>query len=937
MSIIGEIRKRAPVVVNPVNKNIYENRIKLSSEWRFKLDPEDKGIREKWYNHPLVMSDSISVPGSWQGQGYGSDEKDILRDFQLCARTFQASYTGTGWYSKEFSIPQQWKGKHIWINFGGVYPSAVVWLNGIKLGEHHAPFVPFGFDITNVVKFSEKNILVVQVNEQSRLFGFAYNWQGNWSGLYRDVEITATGDNYLDEFRVHANVDKKAIDFTVKIGECGTFNKSLHLEVSIGTNLESDNYNTEKAIEVEINEKLSEFTIPIEFPKLWSPDTPNLYRVDAVLKCNNEVLDAFSDRIGFVKLSTKGKHFLINDEPYYMKGTGDFLSCPETGCPDTDRNRWRKKLKALKDYGYNYVRCQSYVYGPEYYDVADEVGLIIQSEMGMLGAWGGHSIWHIYPWPQPTPDYRKQLKWQWDCTVLRDVNHPSATIYCMSNEWFIYKNEAPYLNIAWKCYYDTKKIKPNSMVIWTDGGHNENFPEDFINYEAEFDNKCEKPLIQHEYRWWSSLPDVRIMHKYKGAIRPYAAEIALLAAARHGISHTLEEGAINSQKLQFIEAKGKMERCRRDNPTLAGINHFNAMDGNPSPQGIIDEFYELKYIDAKTWLQTNGDTVLLSSLNFSDRVYVGGDLLKTTINISDFSHPSLLQPELHWKFSVDGKEIETGTLKYTHKPFCTCEAGNVECKIPFIENPKKARLEVVLVENERIFTNNWSLWIYPNKVNIASNIGIYGVIKHTWIKTVQDIFHYESNLNTADVKAIVSETLDEKLVDYIKSGGRVILAANECLVRPFAPLFGNKEGHYYFTPPANYHPYEDGHDGTIIKNHPILAGIPNEGFADLNFYRLITDAAPLDLEPLGLNMADPVIRVMHKYPSGRSLGYITECRFGKGGLLICALNLDWQWPEARYLLKNICEYVTGANFEPEMTIDDESLTNIKEATLFIVT
>ena len=70
-----------------------------------------------------------------------------------------------------------------------------------------------------------------------------------------------------------------------------------------------------------------------------------------------------------------------------------------------------------------------------------------------------------------------------------------------------------------------------------------------------------------------------------------------------------------SQRLQFLESKLKMEECRRNNPTLAGICHFNAMDANPSPQGIFTEFYQLKYADSARWRQTNGDTVLLAGLD----------------------------------------------------------------------------------------------------------------------------------------------------------------------------------------------------------------------------------------------------------------------------------------------------------------------------------
>jgi len=127
-------------------------------------------------------------------------------------------------------------------------------------------------------------------------------------------------------------------------------------------------------------------------------------------------------------------------------------------------------------------------------------------------------------------------------------------------------------------------------VIWTDGGYSDTLPQDYVNADAGLAAQCPKPLIQHEFRWWSSFPDVRIMSKYSGAVRPYAAEIALETARRRGLAHILPDAAANSQRLQFIEAKGKMEACRRDHATLAGISHFNAMDTNPSPQGIIDEF-----------------------------------------------------------------------------------------------------------------------------------------------------------------------------------------------------------------------------------------------------------------------------------------------------------------------------------------------------------
>jgi len=151
-------------------------------------------------------------------------------------------------------------------------------------------------------------------------------------------------------------------------------------------------------------------------------------------------------------------------------------------------------------------------------------------------------------------------------------------------------------------------------------------------------------------------------------------------------------------------------------------------------------------------------------------------------------------------------------------------------------------------------------------------------------------------------------------------------------VWPFRPKFGFRLGHYFFTPPANYPPYEDGHDGTIIAEHPMLGGLPHEGFADLQFFRMMANAAPLDLEPLGLSRGDPVIRVMHSYPVCRPLAYLTECAVGEGGLILCALNLDQSLPEARYLLAQICDYAVGNAFAPSVAIEKEDLARLAAAT-----
>jgi hypothetical protein len=133
------------------------------------------------------------------------------------------------------------------------------------------------------------------------------------------------------------------------------------------------------------------------------------------------------------------------------------------------------------------------------------------------------------------------------------------------------------------------------------------------------------------------------------------------------------------------------------------------------------------------------------------------------------------------------------------------------------------------------------------------------------------------------------------------------------------------ENQYFFTPPANYPSYEDGQNGTIIAPHPMLGDFPHEGFADLQFFRLIDGCPPLDLKPLGLTGGDPVIRVLHSYPLARPLGYLVEGRWGQGAIILSALGLEQSRAEARWLLARICEYGVGEAASPNLELSASAI------------
>jgi len=738
--------ERSPVRVNPALRHPDEHFMCLDGRWQFRLDADDVGVEERWFEKPEMLKDRIRVPGCWQGQGYGNDALEEIWDFKIKARIYQATYQGTAWYGYNFHVPAGWRNQRVWLNFGGVHPSADVFLNGLQIGSHSGPFVPFGYDITPHVHFNENNFLAVRVHERDRYLGFAYNWQGCWSGLYRSVELSTTGSSWIEHYFIHPSMERKKLYLQIQINHTSIPSEPLSLAVSISNaQAETEQKLTqlyhEQPVEVFSHTTNLNCFVPVDNAKPWSPDNPYLYRVDVSLRKNKENLDALSERVGFVSFSISGKQILINGEPYYLRGAGgEFNVAPDTGSPNPSREIWVKRLQLARSYGFNYVRFQSSVPPPEYFDAADEVGLLVQSEMGMLGAWHGHGRDVAYAYPWPIPAFYPTLKWQWKKTVMRDANHPSAAIYCMSNEMGDlsgYKKMSGFpgyvREVAEECYRATKAIHPASLVIWTDGGYNPKMPADFCNAQASQDEEILLPLIQHEFRWWTSYPDVRIKDKFTGAIRPYFIEIAQQNASQSGIKELLPSLASNSQRLQALERKGKMEALRRDYPHLAGVSLFSASDCGPACQGLWDDFWHPKCVSAEEFLRTNGDAVVLIDQNFADRILVEGENFDCKFYLSDFSHPPLVNHSLSWEFVVNQDVVESGEIKASPNPFCTTQIGSISFTLPTCSQPYIAILRARVVDGEPFTSlegklpvaNEWKFWLFPAQATFPHNAVLY--------------------------------------------------------------------------------------------------------------------------------------------------------------------------------------------------------------------
>ena len=166
-------RKIIPAIVNPPVTSESDFRISLSGIWNARIDPDDIGLAQKWYANRYSVMERVTVPGTVQTCGLGNGETDVQKEFAIKIRPFRSVYCGTAWFCRVFSVPENFRGKRIWLLFGGVAPTPEIWVNGVRIGDNHEPLAPFGFDITEALTDGE-NYLAVRITEEDRLIMMNY-------------------------------------------------------------------------------------------------------------------------------------------------------------------------------------------------------------------------------------------------------------------------------------------------------------------------------------------------------------------------------------------------------------------------------------------------------------------------------------------------------------------------------------------------------------------------------------------------------------------------------------------------------------------------------------------------------------------------------------------------------------------------------------------
>ena len=334
-----------------------------------------------------------------------------------------ATGTGGGWYPggkgeyrKTFKTPD---GEVVRLHFEGVYQKAEVFINGQKAGQHAYGYTPFTIDITPYLHQDKPNEVLVKVDNSEQP---NCRWYSG-SGIYRHVWLITSPALHIAENGVYistpmVNDDEATVQVEVTVENASDVERSA--TVMVGA----------ESMPVTVPAKGSEtdtLTFNIRNPRLWSPDTPILYEVRAMLKEQGKMVDSQLTRFGVRHIYCDSRYgFQLNYMPLLINGACVHHDDGILGAMAFDAAEIRK-VRLMKDAGFNLIRTSHNPPSRAFLDACDSIGILVIDEA--FDGWRQAKTPYDYS-TLIDSCYREDIH----AMVRRDRNHPSIICWSIGNE-----------------------------------------------------------------------------------------------------------------------------------------------------------------------------------------------------------------------------------------------------------------------------------------------------------------------------------------------------------------------------------------------------------------------------------------------------------------------------------------------------------------------
>jgi Glycosyl hydrolases family 2, sugar binding domain/Glycosyl hydrolases family 2 len=781
-------------------------RIELEHGWEFLPD----------FSARLRYDDLSNPQNEWRPARVGLSWNAQFEDLR--------DYMGAAWYRIRTEVPSFQDTRHTVLKFGAVDYFCEVFVNGVSVGTHEGGYTPFSMDITRAIHTGENEIAVYVVDppmneaENRALFPeLLYNeiphGKQNWyiqnAGIWQGVRVEFCPSIYIDRVDVTPN---RSGDFEAVVRCAGIGFTAESGKTSAATELKFEIYDVSGKCVFRQKSPLGPSNVivirgHVANPRLWGPDDPHLYLVDVSL--SGAVRYRRRYRFGFRSFEAREGRFYLNGKPFYMIAALDQDFYPETIHTPASAEFVRDMMLKAKKLGINLLRCHLKVAHPVYLDAADELGMLVWTEM---------PSWSDCWFPCDHFSMRAALRGEkmFEEVLIRDWNHPCIVVNTIMNEsWGInlkQEEQRRWLRDAFERVKHT--MEPLGRLVVDNSACEGNFHiktdiEDFHQYYSMPDQAplWDKWLAQLASRPdWTFSPfgdaertgnEVLMVSEFGNWGLPRLPEDEQLPWWFHysfgGREVTTPSGVFDrfrkfrfsppflnyndfaeeSEWHQFISLKYEMESIR-SHPSIQGYVVTGMTDVHWEVNGLLDMWRNHKvFAEPLSHLQ-QPDIVIGRPAKWT---YFPGEEIEATLLVSHYGERDLNGARLRWTTESGS----SGVLEIGHiAPGTVKEVGVVRWRSPEVSQATVDRLYLELRTK--------------SGTRLAENFSEVFVLARTQAKNLPLQFHDQANaypdlpgklisagylIGNDDLESLAIATkLDDTMMSLLESGGRVLLLAD---------------------------------------------------------------------------------------------------------------------------------------------------------------
>jgi len=391
----------------------------IDLNWRFTMGDPSGAFRPDFNDSGWRY---LSLPHDWM------IEQRAQRDNQ--SGTAGGFYPGgIGWYRHSLDLSEYENKEQFYLLFEGVMRNADVYFNGKHLGKQVYGYSSFYYDISALVRTDTLNVIAVRT-DCSKLP--VDRWYSG-GGIYRHVRLITTSSLHMPIWgeAVTSNIDstgKASLDISLEVQNNGRKGRRFEVRYDVVDPNGKLVVNGNSTGLIESGGLIrSKRNFIIDDPALWSPDSPNLYKIHCYLMDKNKSLDQLTIEHGIRSVEfNPDLGFVLNGKKLIMKGVCLHHDGGELGAA-VPLESWKRRFHLLKELGVNALRLAHNPHAPEVLDLADRMGFLVIDEM--------YDKWE-QPWPGAAEDLSLEETWKSDLSnfIRRDRNHASVVLWSLGNE-----------------------------------------------------------------------------------------------------------------------------------------------------------------------------------------------------------------------------------------------------------------------------------------------------------------------------------------------------------------------------------------------------------------------------------------------------------------------------------------------------------------------